>query len=98
MDPTRGRGLASPGWRRLSVPYLEAWRDFRFVADEYRELDDHRVLVLYHFFGQGKTSGVELDKVRTKAAHVFHVDEGRVAKLVIYLDRQRALADLGLEA
>ena len=76
--------------------YLEAWRDFRFVADEYRELDDHRVLVLYHFFGQGKTSGVELDKVRTKAAHLFHVDEGRVVKLVIYLDRQRALADLGL--
>jgi ketosteroid isomerase-like protein len=76
--------------------YLDAWRDFRFVADEYRELDDRRVLVLYHFLGHGKTSGVELDKVRTKAAHLFHVDEGRVVKLVIYLDRQRALADLGL--
>jgi ketosteroid isomerase-like protein len=76
--------------------YLDAWSDFRFVADECRELDDRRVLVLYHFFGHGKTSGVELDKVRTNAAHVFPLDEGRVVKLVIYLDRLRAFTDLGL--
>ena len=86
-------GMAS-GWR----DFLGAWQEYRSEVEEYRVIDDERVLVLYHFFGQGKTSGVELDKVRTKAAHVFHVDEGRVAKLVIYLDRQRALADLGLEA
>ena len=76
--------------------YLDAWNDFRFVADEYRELDSGRVLVLYHFFGRGKTSGVELEQVRTEAAHVFHVSGDQVVKFVIYLDRDRALADLGL--
>ena len=55
-----------------------------------------RVLVLYHFFGRGKASGLELGQVRTQAAHVFHVREGQVIKLVIYLDRDRAFADLGL--
>ena len=65
-------------------------------VDEYRELDDERVLVLYHFFGRGKASGLELGQVRTQAAHVFHVREGQVIKLVIYLDRDRAFADLGL--
>jgi hypothetical protein len=34
--------------------------------------------------------------MRTQAAHVFHVREGQVMKLVIYLDRDRAFADLGL--
>ena len=77
--------------------YLDAWNDFRFVADEYRELDNGRVLVLYRFFGRGKTSGVELEQVRTEAAHVFHVSGDQVVKFVIYLDRDRALADLGLE-
>ena len=76
--------------------YLDAWNDFRFVADKYRELDNGRVLVLYHFFGRGKTSGVELERVRTEAAHVFHISGGQVVKFVIYLDRDRALADLGL--
>jgi hypothetical protein len=53
--------------------------------------------VLYHFFGRGKTSGVELEQVRTEAAHVFHASGDQVVKFVIYLDRDRALADLGLE-
>jgi ketosteroid isomerase-like protein len=96
--PEPGAWIGLTRMAEAARTYLDAWTDFRFVVDEYRELDDRRVLVLYHFFGRGKTSGVELDKVRTKAAQVFHVDEGRVVKLVIYLDRDRALADLGLEA
>jgi hypothetical protein len=39
---------------------------------------------------------VELEQVRTEAAHVFHVSGDQVVKFVIYLDRDRALADLGL--
>jgi hypothetical protein len=31
-------------------------------------------------------------------ARVFEISAGRVMKLVIYSDRDRALADLGLEA
>ncbi len=69
---------------------------YRFNAEEYRELDDARVLVLGHQGGRGKTSGLELGQIGTKAAALFHVHGGKVTRLVIYADRQRALADLGL--
>jgi hypothetical protein len=66
--------------------------------DGCRALDGERVLVLYHFSGRGKASRLDLGQVGTQAAHVFHLREGKVVKLVIYFDRQRALADLGLSS
>lgn len=76
--------------------WLSAWGDLRFFADEYRELDNERVLVLANQGGRGKTSGLELGQPQTKGAHVFHVQSGKVTRLVIYADPTRALADLGL--
>ena len=76
---------------------LSAWEDYRLVADEYRELDAERVLVLHHRRGRGKTSGLEVAELGREGAQVFHVRNGVVRRLVGYKDRDRALADLGLE-
>ena len=76
---------------------LNAWDDFRADADEFRELDDERVLVLTRRSGRGKTSGVELDKLQTRGATVFHVRDGRVTKMVVYWERDTGVDDLGLE-
>jgi ketosteroid isomerase-like protein len=76
---------------------LNAWEEFRVQADEYRELDDERVLVLGHLSGRGKTSGLELAQMQTNAAILFHVRDGKVSRLVTYLDRERGLADLGVK-
>ena len=75
---------------------LGAWEDYRIRVDEYRELDGERVLVLTHNTGRGKTSGLELERVGTRGANVFHIYSGKVTRLVVYFDRERALADLGL--
>ena len=61
--------------------------------DEYRELDSERVLALDHFSGRGKTSGLEIGQIRTKAAALFHLRDGKVTRLVLYWDRERAFAD-----
>jgi len=65
-------------------------------AEEYRELDSERVLVLSHVIARGKASGLELGQMQSKSANLFHVGGGKVSRVVIYLDRERAFAELGL--
>jgi len=95
VDPGESTGL--PGMAASFRDTLGAWEGFRVLAEEYRELDDGRVLVLDHLGGRGKTSGLDLGQMRTTGAWLFHVRDGSVARMVRYQDRDRALADLGLE-
>lgn len=92
--PGSWTGLAgmAEGWR----DYLSAWEDVRPEVEEYRELDDERVLVLADVSGRGRTSGLELAQLRPKAAMLFHVRGDKVTKLVLYGERDLAFSDLGL--
>jgi ketosteroid isomerase-like protein len=93
--PGTWRGLAgmAEGWRSFGT----AWEDLRQQADEYREVDGERVLALFHYSGRGKASGLELGQIWKKGgATLFHIRGGKVTRLVAYLDRERALADIGL--
>ncbi|MGA2320483.1 MAG: hypothetical protein ABSG95_07040 [Solirubrobacteraceae bacterium] len=73
---------------------LRLWEDFHAEPDEFRELDGERVLVLAHFSARGKWSGLEVGQPQTKAASLFHVRGDKVSRLVIYLNREHAFADL----
>jgi len=95
LSPGTERGIPAMGayWRE----FVGDWSDFRSDAEEYRELDDERVLVLHSFSGRGRTSGIEVGPTGAKGACLFHVSDGKVTKLLLYSVRDRALADLGLE-
>jgi hypothetical protein len=60
------------------------------------ELDDERVLVLPRGGGRGKASGLDVDQMWAKGANLFHVRGGKVTRLVVSFDRERAFAELGL--
>ena len=94
-EPGSWTGLAgmAEAWRGVS----SAAENHRLLAEAYRELDDQRVLVLLDNSGRGKTSGIDLHQVRGGAS-LFHLCDGKVTRVVTYWDRDRALADLGLEA
>ena len=77
-------------WREA----LNTFEELRSEADEYRALDKERVLMLVHFSGRGKTSGLELGGTEMKGANLFRVRDGKVTRL--YWDRERAFADVGL--
>jgi ketosteroid isomerase-like protein len=69
----------------------------RTEVEEYRELDAERVLVAVRNSRRGKRSGIELSQVQPRGATVLHIRDGTVTRFVAYFDRDRALADLGLE-
>jgi hypothetical protein len=76
--------------------FVGVWEHFRLEADTFRELDAERVLVLSRLSGRGRTSGLELGRVRAQGVVLFHVRANKVIRLVHYYDRERALAELGL--
>jgi ketosteroid isomerase-like protein len=94
--PAPGRWRGRAGVAEALRAILNAWEDFRADADEFRELDDERVLVLTRRSGRGKTSGLELDKLQTRGATLFHLRDGRVTKMVVYWERETGLDDLGI--
>ena len=86
-------GLMPEGFR----DWTSAWEGYRIEAEEYRELDAERVLVLTRNSGRGKRSGIELSELQGRGAMVFDVRDGTVTRCVVYFDGDRALAELGLE-
>jgi len=53
--------------------------------------------VLQHFGGRGKTSGLEVTHMATKAATVFQIAGGKVTRLLVYFNREQTPdADLAL--
>jgi ketosteroid isomerase-like protein len=94
--PMRGswKGLAAvqDGWRE----FLGSWEDWRIAVEEYRELDEERVLVLVRNSGRGKASGLDVAQIAPQTANVFHIRDGKVIRLLAYAELERALA-VGLE-
>ena len=93
-EPTSYKGLAELAQAMRDI--LSPWDRYRGRVEGYRELEAERVLVLIQPSGRGKASGLELDALSTQQAHVVHVRDGKVTKILVYYDRERAFADLGL--
>jgi ketosteroid isomerase-like protein len=95
-DPGSWRGVAamSEGWRNI----LAVWDDLTATAEEYRDSMTAACSSSTAEVDKRKTSGFEIDEVRTKGATLWHVRDGTVARLRVSWDRDRALADLGLKA
>jgi ketosteroid isomerase-like protein len=92
--PGSWKGLA--GMAEAMRDFFGAWEEWRGEAGEYRELDGERVLVLVRYGGRGKLSGLEVGQMRAEGASLFHCRDGKVTRFVAYLDRDHALAELGL--
>ena len=94
--PGSYKGLAgmAESWR----DFLSVWEEYRVEVEEFRELDDERILVLMFHCGRGKASGLEVGQMGTKraGANLLQIRDGKVAKLVLYWDRENAFTDLGL--
>jgi ketosteroid isomerase-like protein len=95
-DPGTWTGVAgmAEGFRSS----MGVWKNVRAEVQEYREIDAERVLVLEWRRARGRASGLDLRRMRSEGAALLHLRDERVARLVFYWDRARALADLGWPA
>src|SRR6516225_4009352 len=57
--PDPGSWTGKADMAKAAREHLNVWEGYRIKADEYRQLDDERVLVLVHRTGRGKASGFE---------------------------------------
>jgi ketosteroid isomerase-like protein len=92
--PEPGRWTGRDAMSRRYGEWLRGFEGFRAEAEEYVVVDENRILVFVHNSGRGRTSGVEFEQ-RT-VANYFELRDGLVTRLVLYWDRERALADVGL--
>ena len=96
--PSPGTWKGLPAMRSAFRDWLSAWEGWTAEAEDYRELDDERVIVMTTSSGRGKTSGLGVRELGfAHGANLFHLREGKVTTLVTYWNRENALTDLGLE-
>jgi hypothetical protein len=94
LFPVHAKGLTEMAASVREV--FSEMADWHDLAEEYRELDGSRVLVLNRLSGRGRGSGVSLTQTPRHTARVFEIHNGKVTRMSVYFDRDRALADLGL--
>jgi ketosteroid isomerase-like protein len=95
--PSPGSWTGLAGMAEAHRDMMSVWENVRQEAEDYRELDSGRVLVLHRFSARGKKSGLELQHVRGESAALFHFHRGKVIKIVDYFDREHAFAVLGID-
>jgi hypothetical protein len=75
---------------------LSAWADMRAEPEEFRALEDGRVLVFFHLRARGKASGVEIGEAMSRGAQLVTLHDGKVTRMITYWNRDRALEAAGL--
>ncbi len=94
-DPGTWTGLAEMAENFRT--WLGLWEGFRLTADEFRLFGADDVIVFDHYGGHGRASGLDLGEIQAPGAWVFLIREGKVVRMIRYMNGDRALADLGLE-
>lgn len=90
-----GSWRGSGGFRLYWESWDEAWADFRNDAEvDVLDFGDN-ILVLYHFVGHGRGSGIE---VRQPVAMLSALDHGRLVRWQHWWSWDEPLAAVGLTA
>jgi ketosteroid isomerase-like protein len=92
LDGTTYRG--HDGVRQWMVDMKADWEEFETHWEDFRDLDDDRVLSLGRWHARGRASGVAIDF--QKAAWLLHIRDGKVVRLKTFTDRKDAYEAAGL--
>src|SRR3954447_7021170 len=82
------------GVGQAMAEWAESWTDWRLEVEDYRDVGDGRVVVLWRESGRARGSDLLMSQ---HGAAVFTIQDGMVIAVVVNLDAQGTLDDLGLE-
>lgn len=86
----RGHEAVSKGF----AEYFRSWERIELRADRYIDAGADEVVVFIHEIAKGRASGIV---VETDLAAVHTVRDGKIVRVRSFLDRDEALAAVGLE-
>jgi hypothetical protein len=87
LEGTEYRG--STALDDFTADSLESWTRLLLEADEFREIDDERILMTGAIVGWARETGLEM---RARVAILLVVREGLIAELRTYASEQEAMA------
>jgi len=87
--PLRGREDIESYVREVS----DSWEEYRVVAEDFRALDDERVLVLSRIEGRGAGRGGLVDAAM---GQIFDFRDSKISRVRTYLDHGEAVRAAGL--
>ena len=90
---TQGTFRGYDGLVRSANEMFELFRDVHFIPEELIDVDDDRVMGMVVAHMRGKESGVAM---REPVAHLWTLRDDRVVAWRVFLDRDEALAAVGL--
>jgi ketosteroid isomerase-like protein len=91
--PTEGRFRGIEGVGAAFIEWLEPWDEHHIELEELVEAGEDRALVTLHIRARGEHSGMEIDQ---RFFQVYTVAEGKVRRMVEYVDRDQAQEAAGL--
>jgi ketosteroid isomerase-like protein len=93
--PEAGVFTGTEAVRRYFNQFIENFDEFAFEAEDFIDLGDDRVLILFRFRTRGKGSGA---KVEARPGWIYTVRDGKAVRIEAYFDQGEALEAAGLRA
>ncbi len=81
--------------RRYFDQFTESFDEFSFETEDFIDLGDDRVLMLFRLRSRGKGSGA---RVEARPGWIYTIRDGKAVRIEAYLDRAEALAAAELRA
>jgi ketosteroid isomerase-like protein len=70
------------------VEWMEPWDEHNLETEEFIERGDDQVLATIHITARGEQSRIEIDQ---RFFHLYTVRDGKILRMVEYVDRGRGL-------
>jgi ketosteroid isomerase-like protein len=88
IGPLKGTYIGRTGVVELWQSFLEAWDEVRWDPQEFIEVDENRVIVVYQLQMRGSRSGIEIDAT---SAQLWTIIDGKGRKVKLYQSKSDAL-------